>query len=82
MDTSSSSLHVMQELVSPLSLDASPVRTGFRKLKTTSPLPEAGFKVPPPDDREDRELSVPEKEGWRFRDRREELVVAMPSPSS
>ena len=56
---STSSLQVLQELVSPLSLNASP-KAANRKLnalpRSPQHLPEAAIKLPPVDDVEDREL--------------------------
>ena len=91
MDTSSS-LHVLQELVSPLSLDLSPVGESTSKLDTmrraTSPLPEAGFELPPPNDTEEQELNLPafdsrfpDRDGWQLTSR-EEMVMALPPPRS
>lgn len=56
---SASSLRVLQELISPLNLNASS-KLARGKLKalprSTSPLPEAAIKLPPVDKLEDREL--------------------------
>ncbi|KAL8824853.1 MAG: hypothetical protein Q9191_004782 [Dirinaria sp. TL-2023a] len=57
---STSSLQVLQELVSPLTLNGGP-KAANRKLNalprsTTQHLPEAAIKLPPVDDVEDREL--------------------------
>ena len=63
MDSStSSSLHNLQELVSPLSLDISSVgspKTLSAMRRASSPLPEASFALPPTDDIEERELGIP-----------------------
>jgi len=60
---STSSLQVLQELVSPLSLTASPVgKLDVNKLnalaRSPSPLSEAAIKLPPADSSEDHDLSL------------------------
>ena len=60
--SSSSSLHNLQELVSPLSLDMSSVgspKTLKALRRASSPLPESSFRLPPTDDPEERELGMP-----------------------
>lgn len=57
--SSSSSLHNLQELVSPLSLDMSSMgspKTLSAMRRASSPLPEASFALPPTDDTEEREF--------------------------
>ena len=59
-----SSLHVLQELVSPLSLNASPTaKLSANKLnamaRSPSPLLEAAIKLPPADPSEDEDLALP-----------------------
>lgn len=84
---SSSSLHALQELVSPLSLDTrstgSPNKLNILR-RATSPLPEARVELPFIDDTEERDLSLPvveshfpAKDGWQF-SRREENVISLP----
>ena len=73
---SSSSLHVLQELVSPLSLDQGSVGDQMRlniMRRATSPLPEARIELPPTDDVEERSLGLPileshfpSKAGWQL----------------
>ena len=64
---STSSLHVLQELVSPLSLSGSPTgKFNISKLNTVmrspSPLSEAAIKLPPATSCEDQELALPGNE--------------------
>ena len=67
MDSSlSSSLHNLQELVSPLSLDMGSVgspKTLSATRRASSPLPEASFALPPTDVTEEKELGIPIVEG-------------------
>ncbi|KAG7004350.1 hypothetical protein G7Y79_00026g059340 [Physcia stellaris] len=73
---SSSSLHMLQELVSPLSLDTSTTGTPMppnMMRRATSPLPEASIELPAGDISEERDLSLrdvktrfPTKEGWQL----------------
>ena len=78
MDSSSSysSLHMLQEVVSPLSLDmssaASP-KTLSALRRASAPLPEASFALPPTDDTEERNLNIPmvesqisSRENWQL----------------
>lgn len=64
---STSSLQVLQELVSPLSLTASPtggklnvskLNAALARRSSPSPLSEAAIKLPPADAREDRDLML------------------------
>ncbi len=68
---STSSLRVLQELVSPLSLNASPAgKLNVNKLnalaRSPSPLSEAAIKLPPADAREDQDLSPSEVDTLRW----------------
>jgi len=68
---STSSLQVLQELVSPLSLNASPAgKLNVNKLndlaRSPSPLSEAAIKLPPADAREDQDLSLSEIDTRRW----------------
>ena len=68
---STSSLHVLQELVSPLSLTSPPTaKLNSNKLnslaRSPSPLSEAAIKLPPANAGEDQELALPSQhsDGW------------------
>lgn len=86
---SSSSLHVLQELVSPLSLD--PSRAGSPRpldimRRATSPLPEARIELPAGDITEERDLFLPDletrfpaKEGWQLSPGGENMAPLFPS---
>lgn len=68
---STSSLQVLQELVSPLSLNASPAgKLNVNKLnalgRSPSPLSEAAIKLPPADAHEDQALSPSEVDTRRW----------------
>ena len=52
--SSASSLHILQELVSPSALN----------LRSRSPLPESRIKLPPASEQEDWDLALPECESW------------------
>ncbi len=68
---STSSLQVLQEIVSPLSLAAPPAgKLNVNKLnalaRSPSPLSEAAIKLPPADAIEDRELSLSKVDSRRW----------------
>lgn len=85
---SSSSLHILQELVSPLSLDTS--TTGSPNppnmmRRATSPLPEARIELPAGDNSEERDLGLPDlknrfptKEGWQLSHGEENVAPLSP----